>query len=97
AFVAHVTPPAVARGRTTRLTFHGANLAKPLDLWTGLPAGKVKATPVEGGTPKAISFDVQVAADTPVGIHGVRVATVDGLSNLHLFYVEDLPIRSIVA
>ena len=39
-------------------------------------------------------FDVTVAADAPVGICGLRLATVDGLGNTALVLIEDLPVRA---
>jgi hypothetical protein len=94
AFVEHLEPPALQRGKTMRLTVVGSNLAKALDLWTSLPGGKVKATPVGASKAEAAVFDVQVADDAPVGLFGLRVATADGLSNVHLCLIDDLPIRA---
>src|SRR6202008_3279745 len=71
----------------------GSRLAKALDLWTSLPAGKIKATPVAGSKSDSAVFDVRVAADAPVGVFGLRVATPDGLSNAHLCLIDDLPVR----
>ena len=87
-------PPAVERGKTTRVTFIGAHLDQPLDLWTSLLAGKVQATPVAGaGDEGHAVFDVKATDDAPVGICGLRLATVGGLSNAHLFLIDDLPVR----
>ncbi len=94
AFVEHVVPPAAERGKTTRVTFVGAHLDDPLDLWTSLPSGAVLATPVPaaGNEAKAV-FDLKVSGDAPVGVCGVRVATAGGLGNVHLFLIDDLPVR----
>ena len=91
-FIEHIEPPVVERGQTTRVTFVGRELAQALDVWHSLPAGAITAKPIESGAERAV-FDVTVSATAPVGICGVRVATVDGLSNLHLFLVDDLPVR----
>ena len=93
AFVEHITPPVVERGKTMRVTFVGKNLANAFDAWHTLPAGALKAKPVEASPDRAV-FDITTAPDAPVGIAGLRVATPDGLSNVHLFLVDDLPIRS---
>ena len=93
AFVEHIAPPAVERGKTTRVTFVGAHLDQALDLWTSLPAGKVRAAPVAGTDEGRAVFDVTAADDAPVGVCGVRVATAGGLSNAHLFLIDDLPVR----
>lgn len=91
-FVEHIAPPVVERGKTTRVTFVGRDLAGALDVWHSLPAGALKAKPVESEPGRAV-FDIEAAKDAPVGVCGVRVATKDGLSNAHLFLVDDLPVR----
>ena len=90
------TPFATRAGtrQDTRPTVVGSNLKKALDLWTSLPANKIKATPVGDSKPDVAVFDLQVAADAPVGLFGLRVATADGLSNVHLCLIDDLPIRA---
>ena len=45
-FVEHLEPPVLERGKTTRVTVVGKQLGKVFGLWTSLPAGAVKATPV---------------------------------------------------
>ena len=45
-FVEHLEPPVLERGKTTRVTVVGTQLGKAIGLWTSLPAGAVKATPV---------------------------------------------------
>jgi hypothetical protein len=91
-FVESISPPVVERGKTTRVTFVGRQLADALDVWHSLPAGALRAKPVESRSDRAV-FDVTAAADAPVGVCGVRVATADGLTNAHLFLVDDLPVR----
>jgi hypothetical protein len=93
-FIEHLSPPALERGKTTRLTIVGSRLARALDLWTSLPGGKITATPVGDSKPEAAVFDVRVSADAPVGLFGLRVATASGLSNVHLCLIEDLPVRA---
>ncbi|HYT93476.1 MAG TPA: hypothetical protein VEL76_32460 [Gemmataceae bacterium] len=95
-FVEHLEPPALERGKTTRVTIVGSGLGKALGLWTSLPAGAVKATPVGTQTPNRAILDVTVAADAPVGVCGVRLATVDGLGNACLLLIDDLPVRPAV-
>lgn len=91
AVVERVEPPLAQGGKTTRVTFVGAHLGQAVDVWSSLPAGKLKATPVGGGQADRATFDVQVAADAAIGPCGLRVATRDGLSNTHMFLIEDLP------
>ncbi len=92
-FVEHFEPPVLERGKTTRVTVIGSQFGKPIGLWTSLPAGAVKATPVgEPSTSKAV-LDVAIAADAPVGLCGVRLATEDELGNACLILIDDLPVR----
>ena len=91
-FVESIAPPVVERGKTTRVTFTGRDLGSALDLWYSLPAGALKAVPVES-TSDRIVMDIAVAADAPVGVCGVRVATRDGLTNACLLLVDDLPVK----
>ena len=88
--VESIAPPFVERGKTTRVTFTGRDLGTALDLWHSLPAGAMKAVPVESNADRIV-MDVTVAADAPVGVCGVRIATKDGLTNACLLMVEDLP------
>jgi hypothetical protein len=92
-FVEHLSPPALERGKTTRMTVVGTHLTKALELWTSVSDGKIKSTPIGESKADAAIFDVQVAANAPVGLFGLRVATVDGLSNVHLCLIDDLPLR----
>lgn len=94
-FVAHFEPPALERGKTTRLTVVGTSLGKALGLWTSVPG--IKATPVGEQTASKAVLDVAVAADAPVGICGVRLSTEDGLANACLLLIDDLPVRAAVA
>jgi hypothetical protein len=93
AFLEQITPPAVERGKTPRVTLTGTEFGRPLDLWTSLPEGKLRARPISGSATSAV-FDVTVAADAPVGVCGVRLATADGLSNVHLLLIDDLPVQA---
>lgn len=91
-FVDRVTPPVAERGKTTRVTFTGHGFGDALDVWSSLPTGMLKAVPVES-RPDRVVFDLTPTADAPVGVCGLRVATRHGLSNLHLFLIDDLPVR----
>jgi hypothetical protein len=90
--VESIAPPGVERNKTTRVTFVGHELGTALDLWHSLPAGALKAVPVES-KPNRIVMDITAAADAPVGVCGVRLATSDGLTNACLLMVEDLAVR----
>lgn len=88
--VESIAPPFLERGKTTRVTFTGRDLGAALDLWHSLPAGTLKSAPVESKADRIV-MDITVAADAPVGVCGVRIATKDGLANACLLMVEDLP------
>jgi hypothetical protein len=92
-FVEHLEPPVLQRGKSSRLTAVGTDLTRPVGLWCTLPSGKIDAKPERENKPNRATFDVRVAADAPVGLFGLRVATADGLSNVHLFLIDDLPVR----
>src|SRR5437660_794132 len=79
-FIESISPPVVERGKITRVTFVGHDLGGALEVWHSLVAGALKATPVESHAGRAV-FDFTAAADAPVGVCGVRVATRDGLTN----------------
>ncbi|HUR52526.1 MAG TPA: hypothetical protein VMZ71_00205, partial [Gemmataceae bacterium] len=91
AFVEHVEPPVVQAGKTTRVAFVGKDLSHALDVWCSVPG--VAAKPVESTAGRAV-FDITVKDTVAVGVCGIRVATRDGLSNAHLFLIDDLPVKS---
>ncbi|HEY2841977.1 MAG TPA: PPC domain-containing protein [Pirellulales bacterium] len=91
--ISYTTPHAVAPGQATDIVLFGGGLASPTGAWWSLP---VEAVPTPGldknGTdPARVSYRVTVPADAAVGIYGLRVATVGGVSNLRLAMVDDLP------
>lgn len=44
--------------------------------------------------PARCEMELEVAADCPLGLYGLRLATEDGLSNLQLFLVDDIAVRT---
>jgi hypothetical protein len=93
-FVEHVEPPVLERGKTTRVTLVGSQLGKAVGLWTSLPTGAVSVIPAKPYSANQAVLDVTVAADAPVGICGLRLATEDGLSNACLMLIDDLPVQA---
>lgn len=93
-FVESVSPPVAERGKTTRVTFVGKDLAPGLDVWHSLPAGALTAKPV-ASEPNRLTFDVTARADAPVGVCGLRLATRDGLTNAVLLHIDDLPVGAV--
>jgi len=91
-FVEHLEPPVLEAGKTTRVIIVGSNLGKAIGLWTSL-ADAIKATPVGEQTSTRAVLDVAVAGQAPIGVCGVRLATVDGLANACLMLIDDLPVK----
>lgn len=93
AFVEIVSPPVFRRAATQRVEFTGTEVNVPIGVWTSLPDGMLKATRVQqpdaGG--KSV-LDIEVSGNAPLGIYGLRLATASGLSNVHLFAVDELPL-----
>lgn len=89
-----VSPPSVARGQRQRWTFVGKQLDGPLGVWTSLPSHKLHVRAARSISPERCELDVEVAPDCPLGIYGLRLATESGLSPLHLFAVDDIPLCS---
>ena len=89
-FVEGVFPPSVVRGETTRVTLSGTDMHQAVGLWASLPDKWVRATLVGSSTKHSAAFDVVVSPDAPLGLYGLRLATAGGLSNAHLFLIDDL-------
>lgn len=84
-------PMGVQRGSTLELTLTGANLGNPTGVWLGFPA-KVDIPADKNGKDNAkLIIKVDIPADAPIGVHGLRVANKHGVSNLRLLCVDDLP------
>src|SRR5262249_54464620 len=71
----------------------GGNLAGVTQTWTSFPGEMVLApdVPDNGKNAGELVYQVKTPADVPVGIHGIRVATDKGTSNLLLFVIDELP------
>jgi hypothetical protein len=91
--IASTLPQAAAPGQTVDVKIRGAGLAGPTQLWTSFPVEAVLPTEIAGnGTNAAeITYRLKVAADVSPGVHGIRVVTGTGISNLKLFAIDDLP------
>lgn len=88
-FIEHLDPPALTRGQTCRLTLVGSGLDRAQSLWFSLPAKHFQVKPLTS-TAERTEVEVTVAADCPLGLYGLRLATEDGLSNLHLLAIDEL-------
>ena len=92
AFIEQISPPVLQRGKTCRVQLIGTEMDQAVGLWTSIPSGTMQATPVGPGESGQVAFDVQLPADAPLGLYGLRLATRSGLSNVHLFLVDELPV-----
>ena len=90
AFVHRVEPASVTRGEETRVVLHGSRLELATALWVSVPDGRVRATQVGESTTDRAVFDIKVPASLPLGFYGLRVATQSGLSNAHIFLVDEI-------
>ena len=83
-----VSPTGVQRGTEIELTFTGANLAKSQELLFYSPGFTVKSLTPADNNVKAL---VAIAPDCRVGIHAVRLRSLEGVSDLRTFTVGNLP------
>jgi hypothetical protein len=82
----------VQRGTTLTLTLTGNNLAEPTGLLLGFPARvTIPSTGNNGKNPGQLQVRMEVPREAVMGFYPFRLATLQGMSNLRLFCVEDLP------
>jgi pre-peptidase len=91
--VKDLQPRGGQRGKTFTLTLKGEGLVTGAELITTLPGTISKlAPPRDIETPDTVlSYLVQLPEDAAVGAYPVRVRTADGLSNVLILSVSDLP------
>lgn len=90
--ITQITPGAIPPGQTSTITVRGSGLDGVTGLWSTIPGSAVIAPGEMNGKEAAqVAFVLTVPPEAPVGIHGVRVHSVRGVSNLKLFCVDDLP------
>lgn len=96
AFVEHLSPPVFQRGAVTRVEVLGTETNGAVGLWSSLLPSQFQARPVMGTDAakdqSSTLFDIELARETPLGLYGLRLATRSGLSNVHLFLVDELPL-----
>jgi len=91
--LSHTVPAGVQPGKATDVVFYGANLAAPTGVWTGFSAAAELTPGIDknGTDPAQVSYRVTVPADAPLGVAGLRITTGQGVSNLRLLLIDDLP------
>ncbi len=89
----YLLPGGIRAGASTDVVIHGGNLAGATGIWSDAPLNAELTPGVEGnGThPASVSYRITVPADVPPGIVGLRVGTGQGISNLKLLLIDDLP------
>ncbi len=92
AFVEHLSSPVLRRGAVNRIEVIGSETHGAVGLWSSLPAGVMQAKTVAETRAGAATFDVELTSQAPLGVYGLRLATRSGLSNVHLFVVDELPV-----
>jgi hypothetical protein len=88
-FIEHVEPPALTRGQANKVTLVGSQLDRAQALWLSLPAKHFQVKVLTSSVERT-ELEVTVAADCSLGLYGLRLATEDGLSNLHLVAIDEL-------
>jgi len=89
----HAIPTGIVPGQPVNVTFTGEALAEPTGLWTNLPGSAKLASDVDknGTLPTSVTYCLELPTDSAPGVYAVRLATGQGLSNVRLLVVDDLP------
>lgn len=90
--ISSTQPQAAVPGQTIDVKLRGANLAGPTQFWTSFPVEAVLPTEIAGNGTNAgeVTYRLKLAADAQPAVHGLRVVTPQGVSNLKLFAIDDL-------
>jgi hypothetical protein len=89
-----VRPLAAVPGETTELVITGDGLETATGLWTSFDS-KSSIVVEEKRDGKSLRIKLSISAETPIGIGAIRVAGPGGLSNLELFLIDDLAVRTV--
>lgn len=98
-----VSPNGGQRGTTVEVEFSGKHLEEPREILfyeSGITVESIgpvettvnpngKTVPVEPGL--RVRAKLKIAADCPLGAHGLRLRTTDGLTEYHRFFVGPFP------
>jgi hypothetical protein len=83
-----LAPYGIQRGTEATLTINGAGLATASELLFYTPGFTVKK--IEAGKDDTLKATIAVAADCQLGIHAIRLRSLQGVSNLRTFTVGNL-------
>jgi Concanavalin A-like lectin/glucanases superfamily/Bacterial pre-peptidase C-terminal domain len=91
--VSHLVPAGVQPGKSVDVVFHGTNLAGANGLWASFPVSSALTPGIDknGTLPTSVSYRLTIPSDVPLGVGGVRVSTGQGISNVRLILLDDLP------
>lgn len=90
--VAPLSITGVQPGQTAELTLKGSNLAGPTGLSAGFPCKTSIPTDAKNGQDNAtLKVRLEVPKDAALGAYPLRLATRNGVSNVRLLCVDELP------
>jgi len=84
----HAIPAAALPGKTTEIKLHGVNLKGVTEIWASFGAMKALRPPTNADF---ILCELTLPTNALPGLGALRVCGTNGLSNLLLFLVDDLP------
>lgn len=88
--IRNITPHGAQRGTSITLHIKGTGFNSGAKLQTTLPAA-ISRLVAAAGAENELPFLITLNADAPVGLYPIRILSNDGMSNLVLFSVGDLP------
>lgn len=90
--LSHVVPSGVPPGSTVEMQLFGDHLASATSLWSNasIPSQLMNSDMAEGKE-KVATFRVSVPSEQKVGVVACRIVSADGVSNLRLLLIDDLP------
>jgi hypothetical protein len=90
--LASAVPPGARRGASAEIVLTGKNLAAPTGVLATFACKVTIPTDNKNGTDATkVRVRIDVPADAPIGFHGLRLANDQGISNLVIFCVDELP------
>lgn len=89
--IEHLSPPVLQRGAQQQIEILGEELDGALDVWTSTSPVTLQAKVISSKPERAV-LEVTLPPESPLGLHGLRLATASGLSNAHSFLVDELPV-----
>jgi len=89
--VTHLIPVAFNPGVTTRVRLYGQGLAAVRNLWTSFNA-QIKWVADAPATDNEVSFDITPDDKTTIGMYGLRGIGPEGISDVRLVVIDDIPV-----